>query len=214
MDLTGARVTLPLLLLSLGIMSQIQAADPDLLTDFFIPEGLNASEVDGEFFTFSGLRDSLTADLADGKGFDLGVAFSSHFQALTGLGVSFATLNLQPRGVVPLHIHSRASEIIFVIAGQLEVGFVDSTNKFYSSLLSAGDIFVFPEALVHYYANLSNSTAVHAVATFGSSEPGYTLLPANLFGSGISEAVLQKSFRASPLTISSLKAPFEIVRIV
>ncbi|BBN10329.1 protein MpCupin81 [Marchantia polymorpha subsp. ruderalis] len=123
------------------------------------------------------------------------MAFSSHFQGPSGLGVSFATLKLQPQGAIrlivslrdsiPLHLHSRASETNFMLLGQLKVGFGNITNSFYSGLLSRKDIFVFPESVEHYYANLSSSTAVQAVATFGSSEPDCTRLLANLVGFAI-----------------------------
>ncbi|KAG6549343.1 hypothetical protein Mapa_009060 [Marchantia paleacea] len=203
--------TFSFVILLLGVLqSHVQAADPDLLTDFFIPSGVNASEVDGADFTFKLLTDGAAIATVD---FSLKVAFATQFSALTGLGVSFASVEVQPKGVVPLHIHARASEIIFIISGQLKVGFVDSTNNLFTNILEAGDMFVFPKGMVHYYANLNASAVLNAAVAFSSSEPGLTLLPSNLFGSGISSNVLEKSFSASPEVISSLKAPFEGVTI-
>ncbi|KAI4965939.1 hypothetical protein ZWY2020_047367 [Hordeum vulgare] len=50
---------------------------------------------------------------------------------LNTLGVSMSRVDYAPWGTNPPHTHPRASEILFVVDGSLDVGFVTSSGKFF-----------------------------------------------------------------------------------
>ncbi|MED6112822.1 Auxin-binding protein ABP19a [Stylosanthes scabra] len=62
-------------------------------------------------------------------------AFDAQFAGVNGLGISVARLDFEPDGVVPLHTHPGASEVIVVVQGTLCAGFVSSENKVYIKTL-------------------------------------------------------------------------------
>ncbi|CAM6128050.1 unnamed protein product [Calypogeia fissa] len=179
----------------------VQASDPELTTDFAVPDGLTASTLDGNFFTSMGLRNVSTKP---GNFATVTPINQGNFPALVGLGTSSALL-LFPMGTTnPPHTHPRGTELLYVIEGSLFVGVVDTTNKLFSQTLYAGDLFVFPKGLVHFQINYGGAT-VKAIASFSSSNPGLVRLPNALFKSGIPDNVLATGFGVSTMAIMDLK---------
>ncbi|OAE23167.1 hypothetical protein AXG93_1953s1270 [Marchantia polymorpha subsp. ruderalis] len=161
----------------------VGARDPELTTDFAVPVGMNASMITGDFFKFTGLRDFSAAPSTFGSK----KVTHIEFPALTGLGVGVTLLEYKPNTLNPPHTHPRGSELIYVLAGHLDVGLIDSANKLYSAHLHEGDLFVFPQNLVHFQINMSKKKTVRAISAFGSSNAGTISLPRNIFGSGIED---------------------------
>ncbi|KAG6543637.1 hypothetical protein Mapa_014820 [Marchantia paleacea] len=62
----------------------VSAADPDIVTDFMVPDGVNASTLDGSFFTSSVLRQ---VKIVKGTAATVSPVNSKVFPALEGLGV-------------------------------------------------------------------------------------------------------------------------------
>ena len=179
------------------------AGDPDILTDFIVPP--NVTNVNGNFFTFTGLRDLFKG----GPSTTLKVSKVSlaEFSALNGQSVSYTVLGYLAGTTNPPHIHPRASELLFVVGGTLQVGFVDTTNKLFTQTLQTGDIFVFPKGLVHFqYINADAQIPVVAIAAFGSANAGTVSIPNTLFTTGIDDVVLAKSFKTNTTTIEALLA--------
>ncbi|CAI0460382.1 unnamed protein product [Linum tenue] len=83
-----------------------------------------------------------------------------------------ARIDYAPWGIVAPHYHPRATEILTVIEGSLEVGFVTSNpdNRLFSKILQKGDVFVFPVGLVHFQRNIGhmNAVAISGLIVFGS----------------------------------------------
>ncbi|CAA2942858.1 germin 9-2 [Olea europaea subsp. europaea] len=88
----------------------------------------------------------------------------------------------------------------------LEVGFVDTTNKFFTQTLQPGDLFVFPKGLVHFQYNADEKIPTLAISAFGSSNAGTVSLPDTLFNTSIDDNVLALSFKTDVATIQKLKA--------
>ena len=114
-------------------------------------------------------------------------------------------LMFPPGAVNPLHTHLRAAELLLVVDGTLSVGFVDTSGKLYVQDLAVGDMFVFPKGLVHYQSNKGNGPAV-ALSAFGSASPGTVSMPVTVFGTGVDDTVLAKSFKTDVPTVQKLKA--------
>uniref|UniRef100_A0A7N0RFQ6 Germin-like protein n=1 Tax=Kalanchoe fedtschenkoi TaxID=63787 RepID=A0A7N0RFQ6_KALFE len=177
-------------------------ADPDILTDFVLPPGSNG--VNATFFTYSGFRGAFSDP--EPPTFKATKAFLTEFPALNGQSVGLALLQFPVGAVNPPHTHPRSAELLFVVEGSLEVGFVDTTNKLYTQLLQLGDLFIFPKGLVHFQYNADANVPAVAVSAFGSAAAGTVSLPGTLFNTSIDDTILAMSFKSDIATIQKLKA--------
>ncbi|KAM3685106.1 hypothetical protein ACJW31_11G093000 [Castanea mollissima] len=169
------------LVLSLAIFHTLIAGDPDITSDFIVPPNVT------NLFTFTGMRILLQAPPP--TAFKVTKASIAEFPTLNGHGVSYAILQYPAGSVNPPHTHPRSAELLFLLNGSLQVGFVDTTNKLFTQTLQAGDLFVFPKGLVHYYANA-----------------GTVSVPNSVFTTGIDDGNLVKSFNTDIGTIQKIKA--------
>ncbi|KAI3462464.1 hypothetical protein Pfo_019127 [Paulownia fortunei] len=135
---------------------------------------------------------------------------------LNTLGVSLARIDFAPYGLNPPHTHPRASEVLVVLEGTLYVGFVISNpanpnmkNKLFTKYLYPGDVFVFPQGLIHFQFNVGNTNAV-AFAGLSSQNPGVITIANAVFGSEqpINPDVLAKAFQVEKNVIDYLQAQF------
>ncbi|CAM0953145.1 unnamed protein product [Alopecurus aequalis] len=179
------------------------AGDPDILTDFVLPTG-NGGQVTPDYFTFTAFRPTLPVPPPP-TAFTISKASMAEFPALNGQSVSYARLTFPAGTVNPPHTHPRAAELLLVIEGALSVGFIDTTGKLYTKDLVVGDMFVFPKGLVHYQSNQGSSLAV-ALSGFGSASAGTVSVPVTVFGTGVDDLVLAKSFKTDVATVQKLKA--------
>ncbi|XP_068663018.1 putative germin-like protein 9-2 [Aristolochia californica] len=193
-----------LLLVAVLAFTSVHAGDPDILSDFLLPE--NGNFVNGSFFTFTGLRNVL--DMDDPQTFTVSKASMAQFPALEGQSVSYALLQYPVGSVNPPHTHPRSAELLLVVDGSLEVGFVDTTNKLYVQTLQGADMFVFPKGLVHYQYNADAQNPAIAISAFGSANAGTVSLPGSLFNTSIDDGILAKSFKTDVATIQKIKAGF------
>ncbi|XP_059669495.1 germin-like protein 9-3 [Cornus florida] len=187
---------------ALLFITAIQAADPELISDFAVPEGADEGKVDGVFFTYTGLRGGAPSSTT---GLGRKSVSIKEFPALNGQGVSLELLEFAPGSVNVPHTHPRGGEVLFVVEGALTVGTVDGNGKLYKNVVQKGDVFVFPKGLPHYQANFDKNNKAVVVSAFGSSNAGNVALPKNLFGSNIPDEVLGKAFKISPDTIQQLR---------
>jgi len=109
-------------------------------------------------------------------------AFDTQFGGVNGLGISIARLDLAIGGVVPLHTHPGASELLLVVHGNICAGFIASDNTVYLKTLQKGDIMVFPQGLLHFQLNAGGIPGL-AFASFSSANPGLQILDFALFKS-------------------------------
>ncbi|XVF03956.1 hypothetical protein REPUB_Repub05bG0038400 [Reevesia pubescens] len=180
----------------------VSGSDPDIISDFLAPA--NSTALDGNFFTFTGLRGIFEAEYP--PNFKVTKASMAEFPTLNGQSVSIATLEYPNGTLNPLHIHLRSAELLLVVDGSLEVGFVDTTGKLYTQTLQVADMFVFPKGLLHYQYNPSSDEPAMAVSAFGSANAGIISIPSTVFATGIDDAVLAKGFKTDIATIQKIKA--------
>lgn len=201
------------------------AADPGPLQDFCVgvanPESAvfvngfyckNPKEVTANDFLYRGFN--TVGDTNNRVGSKVVQVNSTTFPALNTLGVAMGRVDIAAGGLNPPHLHPRASEMLTVIEGTLYAGFVSSNlqtgaNQLYSKILNKGDIFVFPQGLIHFQLNIGSTPAVANVA-FGSQTPGLVTIANAVFGSMhlISDDVLTKGFQVNDKVIESLRAQF------
>ncbi|GLJ05243.1 hypothetical protein SUGI_0014460 [Cryptomeria japonica] len=193
------------------------SADPDALQDFCVADTnsstifmnglpcINPSKASVKHFTTSAL--SKPGDTSTNV-FNASVIIATA-QILPGintLGITIARVDLAVKGEVPPHFHARATEIIFVLEGNLIVGFVDTTYKLFSTEIKTGDVFVFPKGLVHFVYNMGNTSAV-MIQAFNGQDFGTTLIPIAVFHSspGIPDQVLSKAFQISAAEVDTIR---------
>lgn len=203
MALSTSKHGLPFtLLLAFASLQMVIAGDADITSDFLVPP--NVTTVDGNFFTFTGMRALVGA--APPTTFQVLKASMKEFPALDGQSVSYAVLQYPADSLNPPHTHPRSAELLFLLDGSLEVGFVDTTNKLFTQTLQAGDLFVFPKGLVHFQYNADAKNSAIAVSAFGSANAGTVSLPTTLFTTGVDDVILAKSFKTDVGTIQKIKA--------
>ncbi|KAM7496946.1 hypothetical protein LguiA_021360 [Lonicera macranthoides] len=193
-----------LFIFSFAIVQMAIAGDPDILTDFVIPTNQTNTTIDGNFFTFTGMRVLVGSNPP--PTFNVSKASMAEFPALNGQSVSYAVLQFPANSNNPPHTHPRASELLFLLQGTLQVGFVDTMNKLYTQTLRAGDLFVFPKGLVHFQYNAYPETPALAVSAFGSANAGTVSVPKSVFTTGIDDNILAQSFKTDVATIQKIKA--------
>ncbi|CAL9000114.1 unnamed protein product [Prunus brigantina] len=190
-----------LLISSFAIVQMAMAGDPDIISDFLLPAN---GTVDANFFTYTGFRVLVGGDPP--TAFKVLKATLAEFPALDGQSVSYAVLEFPSGTTNPPHTHPRSAELLFLIDGTLEVGFIDTKNNLFTQTLQAGDLFVFPKGLVHFQYNADAQNPALAVSAFGSANAGTVSLPNTLFTTGIDDNVLAISFKTDVATIQKLKA--------
>ncbi|KAL0407548.1 UNVERIFIED_CONTAM: putative germin-like protein 2-1 [Sesamum latifolium] len=209
-----------LLLVLLSICSIALASDQSPLQDFCVADPHGPVQVNGfackdpklaqptDFF-LSGLH--LRGNTSNPVGSKVTPVNVAQIPGLNTLGISMARIDFAPWGVNPPHTHPRATEILTVIEGSLEVGFVTSNpdNRLITKLLQKGDVFVFPVNLVHFQRNTGYGNAV-AIAALSSQNPGVITISNAVFGSNpaIANDLLAKSFQTDTKTIDWIQSKF------
>ncbi|GAA0168598.1 hypothetical protein LIER_23275 [Lithospermum erythrorhizon] len=169
----------------------------------------DAKTVVGDDFFFKGLH--IPGNTSNAVGSRVTPVNVVQIPGLNTLGISLARLDIAPWGINPPHLHPRASEILTVIEGQLLAGFVTSNpeNRLISKVLKKGDVFVFPQGLVHFQRNIGNGYAV-AIASLGSQNPGVITIANTVFGSNpdIASDVLAKAFQLDVKIVDQIQSKF------
>ncbi|KAF8402272.1 hypothetical protein HHK36_013224 [Tetracentron sinense] len=196
------------------------ASDHSPLQDFCVAESSSAVLVNGlvckdpklvqaDYFFFSGLQ--LSGNTSNPVGSKVTLFDVAKISGLNTLGVSMARVDYAPWGVNPPHTHPRASEILTVLEGILEVGFVTSNpeNRLITKVLQKGDVFVFPANLIHFQRNVGYGNAV-AIAALNSQNPGVITIANAVFGSkpDISSDILVKAFQVDKNVINYVQSRF------
>ncbi|KAH6757796.1 germin 3 [Perilla frutescens var. hirtella] len=196
--------------LSLLILTSHASVQDFCVADLSLPAGpagyscKSAANVTVADFVFTGLRKGgNTTNIINAA---VSPAFDAQFPGLNGLGLSIARLDLAPGGVVPFHTHPGASELLLVVQGTIVTGFVSSfANKVYVKKLVKGDLFVFPQGLLHFQINGGGRTAV-AFASFSSANPGLQITDFALFGNDLPSVLVEKTTFLDDAQVKKLKA--------
>ncbi|XP_073055723.1 germin-like protein subfamily 1 member 13 [Primulina eburnea] len=220
------RISLGFLVLTL-IYSLTFASDPSPLQDFCVAVDdskasvfvngkicKNPNMVSADDFYFKGLNKP--GNTSNALGSRVTPVNVNQIPGLNTLGISLVRIDYAPYGLNPPHTHPRATEILVVVEGTLYVGFVTSNpanqnqkNKLFTKTLHPGDVFVFPEGLIHFQFN-TGKTNVVAFAGLSSQNPGVITIANAVFGSEppISIDVLTKAFQVDKNVIQHLQGQF------
>ncbi|KAI9177727.1 hypothetical protein LWI28_018519 [Acer negundo] len=215
-----AKTILLLSLVALTFSCLAFAFEPSPLQDFCVADTTSTARVNGlackdpmmvqaSDFSFSGLH--IPGNTSNAVGFGAKAVNVVQVPGLNTLGISLVRLDYAPRGINPPHTHPRASEILTVIEGSLEVGFVTSNpeNRLISKVLQKGDVYVFPVGLVHFQRNVGYGNAV-AIAALSSQNPGVITIANAVFGSKapIASDLLAKAFQVDKKMVEQIQSKF------
>lgn len=172
----------------------------------------NLAKVD-DFFT-SGLNESGKV-VRQNYGYSVHIVDVNNMPGLNTLGISIIRADFEPKGLIPLHTHPRATELITILEGTLYAGFLlPYENNFFKSrlfskILNPGDAFVVPQGLVHFQYNVGRTNAT-ILATYNSQNPGFTMIPNIIFASDppIIDDALAKGFQLDKKVIKQLRKKF------
>ncbi|KAK4413044.1 putative germin-like protein 2-1 [Sesamum alatum] len=211
-------ILLSLVALSFGLLAF--AFEPSPLQDFCVADSTGSARVNGQpckspalvqasDFSFSGLH--LPGNTSNPNGSRVTAVSVAQLPGLNTLGISMVRIDYAPWGINPPHTHPRATEILTVLEGSLQVGFVTSNpdNSLITKTLQKGDVFVFPVGLVHFQRNVGTGNAV-AIAALSSQNPGVITIANAVFGSkpDVSGDILAKAFQVDKSVVDQLQAKF------
>ncbi|KAF0927567.1 hypothetical protein E2562_034369 [Oryza meyeriana var. granulata] len=191
------------------------AGDPDLLQDICVADLTSAVKVNGfackttavteDDFYFKGI--AATGNTNNTYGSVVTGANVEKVPGLNTLGVSMSRIDYAPGGLNPPHTHPRATEMVFVLQGTLDVGFITTGNKLFAKTITAGDVFVFPRGLVHFQKNNGDSPAA-VISAFNSQLPGTQSLATTIFAASpeVPNGVLTKAFQVGTKEVEKIKS--------
>ena len=200
----------------LALVAPSIAGDPDMLQDVCVADLASPIKINGfpckanitaDDFFFAGLKKARNTNNPAGSVVTAANVLS--FPGVNTLGVSMARIDYAVGGQNPPHTHPRATEIIFVTEGTLEVGFITTANKFFTKVVTVGEVFVFPRGLVHFQQNRGNCSA-SVIAAFNSQLQGTQAIATTLLAATppVPTDVLAKAFRVDNEDIDAVKARF------
>ncbi|KAL8456336.1 hypothetical protein ACS0TY_034523 [Phlomoides rotata] len=213
-------ITLLMTLVALSLGFLVSAFEPSPLQDFCVADSTSSARLNGQAckspasvgaddFSFTGLH--IPGNTSNPNGSKVTPVTVAQLPGLNTLGISLARVDYAPWGINPPHTHPRATEILTVIEGSLQVGFVTSNpgNSHITKTLQKGDVFVFPVGLVHYQRNVGTTNAV-AIAALSSQNPGVITISNAVFGSkpAVSSDVLAKAFQVDKSVVEQMQAKF------
>jgi len=207
-----------LVVMLMGLSVGVFASDADMLQDVCVADPTSATLVNGfvcknqtkvtadDFFTNILAQPGLITNKILKS-----LVTNANVEKIPGLntlGVSMARIDYAPGGLNPPHIHPRATEIIFVLAGKLNVGFITTKNVLISKTLQTGEVFVFPRGLAHFQKNPSKHTPAAVIAGFNSQLPGTQQFAAALFTAAppVPNDVLAQAFNINDGLVQSIRA--------
>ncbi|XP_027362610.1 rhicadhesin receptor-like [Abrus precatorius] len=212
MKLTGLFLLVTLaLLLAIAVSS-----DPDPLQDLCVADLASGVKVNG--FTCKDTSKVNASDFSSNILAKPGATNNTFGSLVTGanvqkipglntLGVSLSRIDYAPGGINPPHTHPRATEIVFVLEGQLDVGFITTANVLISKTIVKGDIFVFPKGLIHFQKNNAKVPAA-VISAFNSQLPGTQSIATTLFAATppVPDHVLTKTFQVGTREVEKIKS--------
>jgi len=115
-------------------------------------------------------------------GGNLTAANVANFPALFANGLAMTIGQMEPCGMNTPHTHPRATEILYLVTGELEAGFISENGaRFVDNVLTKGQGTLFPQGSIHYQIN-TGCDPVLFVAALNDEDPGTSQIAQRFFG--------------------------------
>uniref|UniRef100_A0A1D1YAK3 Germin-like protein n=1 Tax=Anthurium amnicola TaxID=1678845 RepID=A0A1D1YAK3_9ARAE len=210
----GAPLHLFIALNLFTLLASVSAGDPDMLQDVCVADLNSTVKVNGfpckDKFNASDFYSDAIAKPGSTNNSMGSLVTAANVQKVPGLntlGVSLSRIDYAPGGLNPPHTHPRATEMVFVLDGALEVGFITTANALVSKTITVGEVFVFPRGLVHFQKNNGDVPAA-VIAAFNSQLPGTQPIAATLFAATppVPDDVLTLAFQIGTKEVEKIKS--------
>ncbi|CAD6246952.1 unnamed protein product [Miscanthus lutarioriparius] len=159
------------------VISQATASDPSPLQDFCVADIHSPVKVNGFV-----CKDPMAVNADDF--FKAANLDKPRDTMKSKVGSNVTLINVMRRKSA-IHTHPRATEILTVLEGTLYIGFVtsntDNGNKLFAKVLNKGDVFVFPQGLIHFQFNPVHDKPAVAIAALSSQNPGVITIVTSLW---------------------------------
>ncbi|XP_024361734.1 germin-like protein subfamily 2 member 1 [Physcomitrium patens] len=202
-----------------SLVALASASDADPINDYCVADLASKITINGlackaassamsEDFAFRGFRKD--GDTNNPLGIALAPGFAGiNYPGLNTLGFALAKFNYAKGGLVPPHTHPRAAEVIYVVKGEVHVGFVDTAGKLFATSLKRGDFFVFPKGLVHFQLNVGSGHAV-TISVLNGQNPGVQFFTAVFAAQpSIDTSALARAFQLKDMDVMDLQTKFK-----
>ncbi|KAH6812767.1 hypothetical protein C2S51_021785 [Perilla frutescens var. frutescens] len=175
-------------ILALNFFVNIATSSP--LKDFCVADFTSSLRLDNGFpcvdpakvevdnFFFSGLHLAGNLTNPGSTGTTYAVVYVNQIPGLNTQGMSIARVDIAVNGIIAPHYNLGSSQIVTVLEGSMEVGFVTSSPDYrhFRKVLEKGDVFGIPEGLVHYTRNVGAGNVVF-LAALNTESPRTTYVP-------------------------------------
>ncbi|KAM7278830.1 hypothetical protein ACFE04_005964 [Oxalis oulophora] len=205
-----------ILLLSFALFSTSFATDADSLQDICVADLASGVKLNGypckETASSSDFFTNILSKPGNTNNAYGSLVTGANVQKLPGLntlGISLSRIDFAVGGLNPPHTHPRATELVYVLEGELDVGFITTANVLYTAHIVKGDVFVFPKGLVHFQQN-NGAMPAAVLSAFNSQLPGTQSIATTLFGASpqVPSNVLSKAFKISQAEVDIIKFKF------
>ncbi|KAH6818987.1 germin-like protein 10 [Perilla frutescens var. frutescens] len=205
-----------LVVMAVLMLSSRVFGDPDSLQDICVADLTSAVKVNGfpckanataDDFFFAGIANPGATNNSVGS-----LVTGANVQKIPGLntlGISLARIDYAPGGLNPPHTHPRATEVVFVLEGELDVGFITTANVLFFKSIKKGDVFAFPKGLVHFQKNNGEVPAA-VISAFNSQLAGTQSIATTLFAATppVPDNVLSQAFMIGTDEVEKIKSNF------
>jgi hypothetical protein len=169
--LLGVATATPNAAIPSGLVAELLTADSAVSRDTIL------AAQDPTHFVFD-FNPAANPKVKAGLGGQVDLANRANFPILTNLGISTAALFFQPCGLVPPHIHPRATEFFTLVTDSTvttgfvaELGFLTQQN----TTLTQYQGTVFPQGSMHFLQNQGCEPAV-GISGLSSEDPGASFI--------------------------------------
>lgn len=187
------------------IVFVVQVCEFEIFGDYFILFGVDRNNIGSDYFIFMLLCGELV--IVVGVKFSVKRFGLNEFLVFINFVVLFVFFKYLFEGINFFYIYFWGIELLIVLKGILNVGFIDIVNKFFIVVLQEGDVFVFFKGLVYYQINLS-CLFVIVYVVFSSFNFGIVFLFVILFGIGIFKVVYEIVFKVYKFVIDKFEVLF------
>lgn len=138
----------------------------------------------------------------NGEGGTVQARESPNTPSMVGQGIALSLFTVDEGGQNLIHYHPRATELLYVIKGTIEVGFTTTTGRLIVNTIKEGQATIFPRALLHFQRNIGTGTAQY-ISMLNSENPGVMSFPRTLFT--LPSDILSQAFRTKLSKISEIQ---------
>eukprot|EP01134_Creolimax_fragrantissima_P001725 CFRG1725T1 len=155
-----------------------------------------------EDFVFDFADESQTTIQSSGSGGTVQSVNINRFPVLQTADMAFTRFHIAPCGINLPHVHPRATESIYMVDGELTVGFTTEGGRVIINDISAEQSTFFPQGLLHYQQNLGCEPASF-ISILNNADPGVVTIPSALMS--LPGEALEATFEEDASFIEQLK---------